>query len=294
MEYVIALLVGLAAALAAYQAWPLPAGYFAARTAAAYDTAEQTPRPFYRALLATLMPLAKYTPAAWMRAIGSQLYWSQLAGRWLDWTIPEIVSLHLSAAIIGVFVGVLLTPGDLTITLVLGAAGPFLLNVLALRAPARRVHRQIQAELPEIVSLLAAEVAANTTLSEGLNRLSRGAGVGATWIRRVVTGAVGDSLFSTQGQVGALQREARASGDNGLIALAINLDKIAMRGTGARDLLAQTARSTAAQYVAAAQLRAEQVGSEIILPMIFFFFLPYVAVILMVLSAPLLGGGLIR
>jgi hypothetical protein len=294
METVIALLVGLAVALAAYQAWPLPAGYWAGRTQAAYETEAQAPRPFYRALVATLVPLAKYTPASWLRAIGGQLYWSQLAGRWVDWTLPEVVALHLAATVAGAFVGVLLAPGDVTLTLALGAAAPFVLNVLTLRAPARRVHRQIQAELPEIVSLLAAEVAANTTLSEGLNRLSRSTGVGATWIRRVVTNAVGESLFSGQGQEGALLREARASGDDGLIALAINLDKIAPRGTGARELLAQTARSTAAQYVAAAQMRAEKVGSEIILPMIFFFFLPYVAVILMVLSAPLLSGGLIR
>ena len=88
-------------------------------------------------------------------------------------------------------------------------------------------------------------------------------------------------------------REARLSGDEDLIALAINLDKLDQRGTGARALLAQTARSAAAQYIAAAHIRAEKVGSEIILPMVFFFFLPYVAVLLLVLGAPLLSGVLV-
>ena len=37
-------------------------------------------------------------------------------------------------------------------------------------------------------------------------------------------------------------------------------------------------------------MRAEKVGSEIILPMIFFFFLPYIAVILAVMAAPLASG----
>jgi hypothetical protein len=170
---------------------------------------------------------------------------------------------------------------------------PFLLNLLSLRSPARKVHRQIQAELPELVALLAAEVGAGTNISEALVRLSRGSGIGAAWLRRAVTGAVGGLLLSTDTQEGALMREARLSGDEDLIGLAINLDKLAQRGTGTRALLAQTARSAAAQYIAAAHIRAEKVGSEIILPMVFFFFLPYVAVLLMVLGAPLLSGILV-
>jgi hypothetical protein len=271
MEYLIALLVGLGVAIAAYHAWPLPAGYFAGRAREAYDESTTAPLPFHRALLANLTPLAKYTPVGWAKTIARQLYWAQMAGRWADWTLPELITLIAA----------------------LGIACPFVLNILTLRAPARRVHRQIQAELPELVTLLAAEVAAGTTLLEAFHRLSRGSSLGAIWIRRVVTAAVGDTLFSRAGQEGAMLLEARASGDDGLVALAINLDKISVRGTGARELLAQTARSTAAHYVAGANLRAEKVGSEIILPMIFFFFLPYVAIILMVLSAPLLGGGLI-
>ncbi len=74
--------------------------------------------------------------------------------------------------------------------------------------------------------------------------------------------------------------------------LARTLDNIKKRGTGTRELLAQTARDTAARFTGEAQLRAEKVGSEIILPMILFFFLPYIVVILSVLAGPLLTGGL--
>lgn len=292
MAYLIAILTSLAVALLTDRLRRLPASYFARRTREAYESPEAQPLPLSRNLLLALAPVAKYTPAGWVKAVGRQLYWAQLGGRWAGWSAPEVIALHIVMGLGGVLVGLLLAPTDVAMIFAPAAAGPFLLNLLYLRAPARKVHRQVQAELPELVSLLAAEAAAETTLPEALTRLSRGSGVGAAWIRRVLTRAVGESLFSRQGQPGVLLAEAHEAGDDNLIALAINLDKIAQRGTGARVLLAQTARSSAVRHVSEAHIRAEKVGSEIILPMVAFFFLPYVAVLLLVLGAPLLSGVL--
>lgn len=293
MEYLIALLVAMTVMLVADGLRRVPASYFARRTRAAYEPAPAEPPALHRSLLLGLAPVAKYTPAGWVRAIGRQLYWAQLGDKWGGWSVTEVVALHLAAGLGGVLLGLLLAPTDIVMLGAMTLAGPFLLNTLALRSPARRVQRQVQAELPELVALLAAEVAAATTLDEALARLSRGSGLGAAWIRRALTGAVGDALFSQPGHAGALLREAEASGDDNLIALAINLDKIKQRGTGAQELLAQSARSAAARYVSEAHIRAEKVGSEIILPMVAFFFLPYVVVLLLVLGAPLLSGVLV-
>jgi Flp pilus assembly protein TadB len=292
MEYLIALLVAATVLIGVDRLRRVPASYFARRRQDAYELAPAEELPLHRGLLLGLTPVAKYTPAGWVRALARQLYWAQLGGRWAGWSVTEVVALHLAAAFGGALLGLLFAPTDIPMISATALAGPFLLNLLYLRSPARRAHRQVQAELPELVALLAAEVAAETTLDEALARLARGTGLGAAWIRRALTGAVGESLFSQPGKTGALLREAEASGDDNLIALAINLDKISRRGTGARELLAQTARSAAARYVAEAHIRAEKVGSEIILPMVVFFFLPYVAVLLLVLGAPLLSGVL--
>ncbi len=292
MEYLIALLVAATVLLVADRLRRVPANYFARRTRAAYEPAPSEPLPLHRGLLLGLAPVAKYTPAGWVRAVGRQLYWAQLGGRWGGWSVTEVVALHIAAILGSTLFAVLLAPTDIAMICALALAGPFVLNLFTLRSPARRVHRQVQAELPELVALLAAEVAAATTLDEALARLSRGSGLGAAWIRRALTGAVGEALFTQQGHAGALLREAQESGDDNLIALAINLDKIKQRGTGAQELLAQAARSAAARYVSEAHIRAEKVGSEIILPMVAFFFLPYVVVLLLVLGAPLLSGVL--
>jgi Flp pilus assembly protein TadB len=170
--------------------------------------------------------------------------------------------------------------------------GPFLLNLMYLRAPARRVTRQLKAELPEFVAILSAEVAAETTLQEAVIRLARGAGTCAKWFQFVVQSAAGKSLFTEAGVPGALLEEARKTGERDLISLARTLDNIKRRGTGTKELLTQLARDTASRFTGEAQLRAEKIGSEIILPMILFFFLPYVLVILSVLAGPLLAGGI--
>jgi Flp pilus assembly protein TadB len=292
MEIIIASLIALTAGMVAYQVWPLPSGYWGkslGNTLAAH--APEPELPFWRGLLSAFKPIVKYTPLGWTRAIDSQLYWAQLVGKWQGWALPEVIALHVAIGGVGAVLGGLVG-GDVTLALAAMAALPFLLNLIYLNAPARRARRQLAAELPEFVSLLAAEVGADTTLSEAIVRLSRGPGVCAAWFRRVLSLKGIGGLF-TEGNIGgALREEARRSGDSDLIGLATSLDGVKRRGTGTRELLSQIATSTASRYIGEAQMRAEKVGSEIILPMIFFFFFPYIVVILLVMAAPIFSGGL--
>jgi Flp pilus assembly protein TadB len=292
MESLIALLIALTAGMVTYKVWPLPSGYWGKSLGDTLASDAPVPElPFWRGLLALFKPIVRFTPFGWSRSIANQLYWAQLAGKWPGWALPEVLALHIAVAGLGLALGGLLS-GDITLGLAALAALPFLLNLIYLNAPARQAHRQLGAELPEFVSLLAAEVGADTTLSEALVRLSRGPGVCASWFRRVLTLRGVGGLFTEGNLEGALREEARRSGDSDLIGLATSLDGVKRRGTGTRELLSQIATSTASRYIGEAQVRAEKVGSEIILPMIFFFFFPYIVVILLVMAAPILNGGL--
>lgn len=292
MEILIALLIALVTGMSVYHVWPLPSGYWGKSLGNTLATdAPQPELPFWRGLLTALTPIVKYTPLGWMRAIAGQLYWAQLIGKWAGWALPEIIALHVAVGGIGAALGGLIG-GDVTLALAAMAALPFLLNLIYLNAPSRRARRQLSAELPEFVSLLAAEVGADTTLSEALIRLSRGPGVCAAWFRRVLSLKGVGGLFTEGNLEGALREEARRSGDSDLIGLATSLDGVKRRGTGTRELLTQIATSSASRYIGEAQVRAEKVGSEIILPMIFFFFFPYIVVILLVMAAPIFSGGL--
>ncbi len=292
MEILIALLTALTGGLVAYQLWPLPSGYWGRQLGnTLFTSTPDRELPFWRGLLTAIRPVVRYTPLGWTRAIESQLYWSQLIGKWIDWALPEVVAMHIAVGGFGLVLGGLIG-GDITLALAAMVAMPFLLNLIYLTAPARRARRQLSAELPEFVSLLAAEVGADTTLSEALVRLSRGPGICAVWFRRVLALKGVGGLFTEGNIEGALREEALRSGDPNLIGLATSLDGVKRRGTGTRELLTQIATSTASSYIGEAQVRAEKVGSEIILPMIFFFFFPYIVVILLVMAAPIFSGGL--
>lgn len=292
MEWFIALLATILAGVIAYALWPVPASYWRHQLGQALAApADAESRPFTRVALGTLAPLVNITPVGWKRIIETQLYWAQLGGRWADWSPVEIVALHLVA--VGVALSLaLLTGTDVVLATLAVIVAPLLFNLFALRAPARRARRQLAAELPEFVSLLAAEVGADTTLSEAILRLSGGAGLCARWFRHTTTLNGLGGLFTDGARIGALRAEAIRSGEADLIGLATALDSAKRRGTGVRELLSHIAASTASRYIGEANLRAERVGSEIILPMIVFFFFPYIVVVLMVMAAPLLGGGL--
>lgn len=291
MELVIALLVAGAVAMAAYQFMPLPSGHWGKSLNATLSTEQAgPPLPFWRASLTALGPAVKLTPMGWIRMVEGQLYWAQLAGKWQGWALPEVVALHIALAAIGFLAGSILI-GDVVMTVLATLLAPALMNMAYLRGPGRKARRQLGAELPEFVSLLAAEVGADIAMSEAVVRLSRGPGVCAAWFRRVLNMRGVGGMFTESGTPGALREEALRSGDSDLIGLATSLDNVKRRGTGARELLAQIAVSTAARYVGDANVRAEKVGNEMLLPMMVFFFLPYAATLILVMASPLFSSG---
>lgn len=298
MEYLISLLSGVTVALLAYRLWPVSEGGLGMQTPTAYMPVEESEEslPFYRRLLLVISrsgPLTKYAPEMLVKRIARQLYWAQLGGKWLAWSVPELVALH-SVLLVAGLVFSFLVAGDLFTTLLLAMLFVFLFNRIYLDTTARRIQRQMMSELPEFVTLLGAEVATNTALTVALARLSSGSGICAIWFRRVMRQAIGGSPFTQEGKEGALLTEAKASGEPDIIDLAFSLDRIARRGTGVKQLLEQTARATASRFIGAAQVRAEKVGTEITIPMITFFFVPYVLLLLAIMGGPLLGGNVLR
>jgi Flp pilus assembly protein TadB len=292
MEVIIALLVAATVAVLVYNLRPLPADHFTERVEAAYSQTQDQSLPFYRGLLASFGPLVKYTPLGWLRAVERQLYWAQLAGKWPGWSLTEIVALHVALCVGGAVVSALIARGSLLNALAIPIALPLVFNILYLRAPSRRTRRQFGAELPEMVAIMAAEVASETTLQEAIARVSRAPGICAAWFRLAQQRGAGKSLFTKGNEPGALLSEALTCGERELITFVRALDNIDKRGTGAKELLGQVARDTASRFIGAAQLRAESVGSELILPMLAFFFVPYLVVILAVMAGPVIAGGL--
>jgi pilus assembly protein TadC len=169
-------------------------------------------------------------------------------------------------------------------SLLLSAIAAFLgwqIPAILVGGTARRTRRRFQAELPEFIQLVAAQMAAGVSLDEALRRTTRTDSLVARWMRRVLEESQGRS-FLVQ-----LHKEAQASQLPDLIGLAVQLEFV-QQGTAQRELFSQLAAHIADEYAAGADVRAERVGAELVIPMVLFYFLPFVVIVLVLIGWPIL------
>jgi len=229
-------------------------------------------------------PVSKWSPAGFIRNVRSDLYWAQIAGKWMDWNEVQLISLRVAAGVTGLVVGTIVF-GEATLAVVVGMIG-FQYPAMAVGGIARRTRRQFTAQLPEYVQLVSAQMSANVSMEEALRRTAQAQSLVGKWMRRVLQMAQGRDL------VEQMQREAQESQLPELVGRAVHLEFI-RRGTAQQELMGQMATSIAADYIGTAEQRAEKIGSELVIPMVLFYFLPFMVTLLIVIGWPIvqnLGG----
>ncbi len=226
-------------------------------------------------------PVAKWTPAGFLRKVQADLYWAQMGGKWGGWTGTQLIALRLVAAVAAGVGGLIVFDTPL-----LGAFCAFFgwqLPAMNVSAAARKTQRSFQSQLPEFVQLVSAQMAAGVKLEEALVRSAKETSLVGRWMIQVIQMSQGRSL------VPVMQEEARRSLLPELVSMAVQLEFI-RRGANQQELMAQLAGAIAADYIGQADQRAEKVGSELVLPMVFFYFLPYLVILLVVVGYPVVAG----
>ena len=229
-------------------------------------------------------PVSKWTPSGFIRKVRADLYWAQVGDKWMDWNEVQFMSLRVAAAIAGSVVGTVVF-GEPLLALAIALLG-FQYPAMVMGGNARRSRRQFTAQLPEYVQLVSAQMSANVSMEEALRRTSQAQSLAGKWMRRVLQMAQGRDL------VEQMQREAQESQLPELIGMAVQLEFI-RRGTAQQELMGQLATSIAADYIGNAEQRAEKIGSELVIPMVIFYFLPFMVTLLIVIGWPImqnLGG----
>jgi len=240
----------------------------------------------WRRSLAVLdKPVSKWTPAGFIRKVRADLYWAQVGDKWLGWNEVQFMSLRIAAAIAGSVIGTVVF-GEPVLALAIALLG-FQYPAMAMGGNARRTRRQFTAQLPEYVQLVSAQMSANVSMEEALRRTSQAQSLAGKWMRRVLQMAQGRDL------VEQMQREAQESQLPELIGMAAQLEFI-RRGTAQQELMGQLATSIAADYIGNAEQRAEKIGSELVIPMVIFYFLPFMVTLLIVIGWPIMQnmGGM--
>ncbi|PKO16657.1 MAG: hypothetical protein CVU39_07485 [Chloroflexi bacterium HGW-Chloroflexi-10] len=239
----------------------------------------------WRKTLAVLdKPVSKWTPVSFVRKVRADLYWAQVGEKWSDWNDVQFISLRVAAAIAGLVIGMVVF-GEAALVLALAVLG-FQYPAIAMGGVARRTRRQFVAQLPEYVQLVSAQMSANVSMEEALRRTSLAQSLVGKWMRKVLQMAQGRDLIEQ------MQREAQESQLPELIGMAVQLEFI-RRGTAQQELMGQLATSIAADYIGNAEQRAEKIGSELVIPMVIFYFFPFMVTLLMVIGWPIvqnMGG----
>lgn len=220
-------------------------------------------------------PVARWIPAGLLRKTRAELYWAHTGGRWLDWNEVQLTSLRIALAAAGFGLGMVAT-AEPVFALGGGLVG-FQYPAMAVSGVARRTRRQFTAQLPEFVQLVSAQMSASVSLEEALRRTAQAQSLVGKWMRRVLQMAQGRDLLEQ------MQREARESHLPELTGMAVQLEFI-RRGTAQQELMAQLATRIAADYIGSAEQRAEKVGSELVVPMVVFYFLPFLLTVMAVIG----------
>ena len=234
----------------------------------------------WRRTLAPLdKPVSKWTPAGFIRGVRGDLYWAHVAEKWTAWNEVQLVSLRVALAVGGFAAGGVVF-GEPVLALVVALIG-FQFPAMSLGGVARRTRRQFTAQLPEYVQLVSAQMSANVSMEEALRRTSQAQSLVGKWMRQVLQMAQGRDLIEQ------MQREAQESQLPELIGMAVQLEFI-RRGTAQQELMGQLATSIAADYIGNAEQRAEKIGSELVIPMVLFYFLPFMVTLLIVIGWPIM------
>jgi len=278
MHILIAFIAAIYAANLIYRLMPVPAAVDRAALARVMAREEEEVLPFWRLLLLPFNQLAQKLPPTLVGNTERQLYWAQFQGEWLGWSEIEFWGLRLAAVLVGLVVGMILL-GDPVLGIGMAVLLYFYLGA-RLNSPAEKAMRQVQRELPEIAQTLALLIASGKSELEALQEIAAGQGLMNRWLRRVLASRPPDvPLFSDVrgGRMGYLRHEAHCTGLSALINFATQVDFLKMAGIGANVLLGTLADTVAGDYEAEVNARAEALGDKLVLPVTIFYFIPYLA-----------------
>ncbi|CAG0992156.1 hypothetical protein PLCT2_02532 [Planctomycetaceae bacterium] len=261
------------------------------------DPATQSPAlPFWRALLVPLYPLTKRVPGANVVGTARQLLWVQLDGHWRGWTAEEVWAVRLAGAAVGLLLGLLQPPGLMRF---LPAIILFLLVGQRLSSAYDQATRRVRRELPEFTQAIALQVALGKSVVEALTNLREADTILSRYFGYIMAtcpvGPVAVPLFNVQSHTtepGWIVQQAQISGMREVSQLAGRLEKIARRGVAMDLLLNDIADLTASDYNAEVAARAQQLDSQLSVPLTLGLFFPYVALLILPFISDL--GNLFR
>ena len=276
----IALPLALLAAWAVWRMLPVPAPVRSLERVLE-EGREEEPSPL-RAFARPFRPLASLLPAD--PRLSEDLRLLQALGRMRGWRPEDLAALRAGLGILGAAF-MLISPFA---GLLLGLAG-YLLPRNHVAGEAEKIRRQLFRETPDAAETLAFLVSLGLPVDEALRRMAEGSSTFARLLRAGIASAPPGIPLAAH-----LADWIRFARVPALSQMFFRLAEIARRGVGERTLLADLAAAAAAAYEAEILSRAERLDATLTVPVGLFYFLPYLALILLPMAYAFLSSGLFR
>ena len=167
----------------------------------------------------------------------------------------------------------------------------FMFPLIAMRSKANKTRRLTVRALPDVASLVAAEVSAGTTAEQAVERATVLPGPLADLLKEAntVSRDTNKPLFSREGVPGSLVLVFSRTQLPALRAFALQIDEVANKGVDSAELMTTTARSLAREYRDRVMTEKEKLDGTLTTNVAFFFFFPAVLLIMAAFLIPLIG-----
>ena len=161
------------------------------------------------------------------------------------------------------------------------ALGLAFLPVFLVRNRANQVRRTIRRSLPDMATIMQAEIAAGNPPDRALERAVEVGGPLGYILRQAVERArlAGRPLFSRGRVRGVLVEELAGWGLEELMAFAAQVDLAASRGAAGPELMEAVGKALVVEYQDRVQRVAESLDQRLLIPTVLFIFAPAMAII---------------
>jgi len=228
----------------------------------------------------------KYLGRFKVESLEHNLTWAKLGGFFDTWTVSGVLMRSILYGA-GAYVALVQVFGVNMITLGVTAASA-MLPIVKVRGEANNVRRQVSRMLPEVVTLIAVETRAGSSMDTALSRVAEMPTVAGKLFKEAIAeqSRTNRPLWSSGSTIGVFldfMNKQASSGMPQLRRIAKQLDRVSGKGVDGPKVIAKIAESISREYKANITKAAATLDTKLVFPTMIFFFLPF----LMAIGLPL-------
>ncbi|GAP06154.1 type II secretion system (T2SS), protein F [Anaerolinea thermolimosa] len=222
-------------------------------------------------------------------SLADNLKMAQLGGKYAGWTVGGVIARSAVYGAAALAYLLIVRPAPLFwLILPLAVVYP----LVRVRGAASDTRAEIQRLMPETATALAAEMSAGASPEQTLSRAAEIPGPLGKILKEALSESSrsGRPAFTTGTAEGVVLEVLGRYNLPVLLRFGVQLDQVAGKGVEGPRVMSEVARGFAREYRAHVQMAAASLDNQLLAPMTLFFFLPFIAAIMLPLLLSLFSA----